>query len=97
VVINCGKRRIVPYTYGWKIEIKKVYGEDSKSAGDEYWGEDRPAYPVTLTQAILEVYDRELKEAADEIDLRELRSVLDAVEGRVKGYLSEAVKEVTER
>ena len=57
-IINCGKRRLVSYRYGWKIEISKTHLETDK----KYWAEDSPAFPATLAQGLEMICERELKE-----------------------------------
>lgn len=78
MIINIGNRRLVSHRYGWKIEIKKVRGDDSANPGEEYWDEDRPAWPASLTQALEMVYERLLFDV-EETDYKELsRHIVDA-------------------
>jgi len=46
-----------------EIEVQRVRGEDSKSPGDVYWAEDRPAYPASLAQACEMLCERIAKES----------------------------------
>lgn len=87
MIINCGKRRIVSYTYGWKIEIERA----KKDGGELYWSEDSPAYPSSLQQALEMVFERELKEGPD-IALNQLVEELRAAALAVRKYMEQARK-----
>jgi len=63
MIINCGKRRLVSGRFGWKIEAQRVRGKESKSPGEVYWAEDRPAYPASLAQACEMLCERIAKES----------------------------------
>jgi hypothetical protein len=86
MIINCGKRRLVSYEYGWRIEIEKTKSEKSALAGQKYWAEDSPAYPATLAQACEMVWERELKEMPD-VDITHLPEALKTAAATVRKYM----------
>jgi len=86
MIIGCGKRRIVSYTYGWKIEIEKEKSEKSKDVGEVHWVEDSPAYPATLAQALGMVRERILKDMPD-TDIADLPEALKAASEAVQKYM----------
>ena len=85
MIINCGKRRIVSYTYGWKIEIEKT----KEKSGERYWSEDRPAWPASLAQALEMVCERELKDSPD-ITIHQLPDALRTAYSAVHKYMEQA-------
>lgn len=86
MIISCGKRRIVSYTYGWKIEIERVKGNDATKPGEKYWAEDSPAYPANLAQACEMVFERELKDMPD-VDITHLPEALKTAAATVRKYM----------
>lgn len=86
MIINCGKRRIVSYTYGWKLEIERV-----KKSGEKYWAEDSPAYPSNLEQALEMVFERELKDSPD-VGIHQLPEALKNAAAAVRKYAEMARK-----
>lgn len=85
MIISCGKRQLVSYTHGWKIEIKKVNQKTQKT----YWVEDRPAYPASLAHALEIVCEREMIDAAGDgpVSLDVLSSMLKQASTRVRKYM----------
>lgn len=61
MIINCGKRRLKSYRYGWQIEIQAT----DKKTGVTEWREDRPAYPANLEQACEILCERTLADGPD--------------------------------
>ena len=51
MIINCGKRRLRSYTYGWMIEIQTI-PEKGEKKGQIVWVEDSPAYPASLSAGL---------------------------------------------
>jgi len=90
MIILCGNRRIVTDRYGYAIQVRHVY-EKGKKAGQEYWNEDRPAYPATLAQAFQMVFLRELQDGED-IKVEDLPVALHEAADRVNSYLEEFKK-----
>jgi len=82
MIINCGKRRIVSYPYGWRIDIVKV-----TKKGEQVWREDSPAYPSSLAQACEMVLERELKEGPD-VSINQLPEALKNAAGSVRKYMA---------
>lgn len=85
MIINCGKRRLISYAYGWKIEIQKA----KKEGGELYWTEDSPAWPASLEQACQMVCERELKDMPD-IPIGDLKQSLQTAAGLVSKYMTQA-------
>jgi len=83
--INCGKRRLVSYRYGWKIEAEKT----KEKTGEKYWDEDRPAYPATLAQGFEMICERELQEHPT-LTPEQLPVALRDAAGLVRKYWDEA-------
>jgi len=82
--IACGKRRLVSYRYGWKIEIEKTSGK-----GKKHWTEDSPAYPANLAQALEMVAERELTDGPD-TDINGLVDALKQASHAVRVYAKQA-------
>ena len=77
MIIECGERRLVSYTYGWMIQ--KLHKSRS---GNIRWREDPPAYPSTLAQACQMLAERILKESGDTTPsgmVRELQAAVHTV------------------
>jgi len=80
MIILCGKRRLVSYVYGWRIEIQHAGKKGIR------WKEDAPAYPATLAQACEMVLERELTDGPD-ITIAELPEALKNAAHTVREYL----------
>ncbi len=84
-VIQCGPdRRILRYSYGWKLEKRNERG---------IWREDRPAYPASLAQALEEMAERILADdQAKTIEAKELAADLAHAVAALEDYAARARK-----
>lgn len=87
MIIICGERRIVSDTYGYTIEKRCVIATGKKK-GAAVWRPDNPAYPATLSHALELVFERTLKDANDEIDVRDLPDACKRAAESVKSHVS---------
>jgi hypothetical protein len=85
VIINAGRRRLVSYRYGWRIEILHAHGK----TGAQKWIEDPPAYPSSLACACEELFERALKESQD-CEIFELSAVLKQTARDVREMFAES-------
>lgn len=85
MIIECGKRRLVSYRYGWMIQIK----HQNKKSGALEWQEDRPAYPSSLAAALETLLERILTDGPD-LTPGQLPDALREAGREVRRYLAEA-------
>ena len=85
MIINCGKRRLVSYRYGWKIEASKT----NQYTGEQYWTADHPAWPASLEDALQAICLRELADMQD-ITIDGLPDALKSAVATVRRYLEQA-------
>lgn len=83
LVIQCGpRRRILRYTYGWKLERLTEKGN---------WKEDAPAWPSTLAHALENMAERILADDQDKaIEPKELAAELAHAVAAVEDYIARA-------
>lgn len=84
MIIQCGKRRLCSYAYGWRIEIQHV-----TKSGAIVYREDRPAYPASLAQACENLLERELADGPD-LTIDQLPEALKTATATVRKYLQQA-------
>jgi len=87
MIIDCGKRRLVSYRYGWMIQIRRKH----KKTGEIRWREDPPAYPASLSQACQMMAERIFSDG-DDITPDQIPAALKAAVHKVHLYMEQARK-----
>jgi len=81
MIINCGKRRLISYQYGWRIEI-----EHTSQKGVVSWREDFNPYPASLADACESLLEREFN-AGPDITMDQLPEALKTAASTVRKYM----------
>jgi len=87
MIVNCGKRRLISYRYGWQIQREYLVNKKDGTEKLE-WREDRPAWPPNLAQGFAMIAERELKDMG-EMDITDIPIACQLATEKIHKYFAD--------